>query len=61
MAIDTIIQDGRGWETAQSRPSFEKSVFHLNLFRDFRVFMSDASQKRKDNEYRKRHQNERTR
>ena len=37
------------------------SILHLNLFRTFRVFMADASQKRKDNEYRKQHHTERTR
>ena len=37
------------------------SILHLNLFRTFRVFMTDASQKRKDNEYRKQHHDERTR
>lgn len=32
-------------------PDFLKSILYLNLFRTFRVFMADASQKRKDNEY----------
>ena len=43
VAIGTIIQGGRGWKLCTFSPFFWKNVFHLNLFRAFRVFMYEPS------------------